>query len=136
VQLSVHRSGGNAVLQPHVADEIYWIGREALTNAFRHAQASHVSVELSYGKRYFSMSCMDDGCGFDAGNEKEGHWGLRGMAERARKLGGELRCRSGAVGGTQITLTLPAYRAYRDHSRLMFYLRALQLSQRSPTGAS
>lgn len=48
-------------------DEIFWIAREALTNAFRHAGASRVSVELRYGVRYFLMVCADNGRGFDPG---------------------------------------------------------------------
>lgn len=128
VQFTVTRSGTAATLTPQVADEIFWIAREALTNAFRHAGAAHIGVELSCGARYFSMVCTDDGRGFDASNgEKEGHWGLRGMAERARKLGGQLQVQS-AARGTEIRAAVPAYRAYKNHSRLAFYLRALQFS--------
>jgi signal transduction histidine kinase len=129
-QFSVQRSGGDASLHAHVADEIFWIAREALTNAFRHAGATRISVELNYGKRYFRMICSDNGRGFDSGNGgKEDHWGLRGMAERARRLGGQLQIQSDRARGTEIRALVPAYRAYENHSRLMFYLRALRLAQ-------
>ena len=127
VQFTVKRSGIAATLTSHVADEIFWIAREALTNAFRHAAASRISVELHCEARYFRMVCADNGRGFDASNgEKAGHWGLRGMAERAHKLGGQLKALSDAASGTRIVALVPSYRAYKNHSRLMFYLRALQ----------
>lgn len=126
VQFSVKRKEGPLTLIPPVADEIFWIAREAVANAFRHSGASRVTVELIYGPRYFSMVCTDNGAGFDTTNgEKQGHWGLRGMSERARKLGGQLECRSDSAHGTQIAAIVPSYRAYEHQSRLMFYLRAL-----------
>jgi nitrate/nitrite-specific signal transduction histidine kinase len=79
------------------------------------------------------MACTDDGGGFDAsGPEKQSHWGLRGMVERARKLGGQLRVNSDPARGTEIIVTVPSYRAYRNNSRLMFYLRALRFSEQDP----
>ena len=65
VAFRIERKGIDAVLQAHVADEVFFIAREALTNAFRHARASQIGVELEYGSRYFSLSCNDNGCGFD-----------------------------------------------------------------------
>jgi signal transduction histidine kinase len=127
VQLAVRRSGDEATLYPGVADEVFWIAREALSNALRHARASRISIELRYGARYFSVLCTDDGRGFDTSNgEKQGHWGLRGMAARTRKLGGQLKLRSDPARGTEISASLPAYRAYKNNSRLTFYLRALR----------
>lgn len=127
VQFTVTRSGSAATLTPHVADEMFWIAREALTNAFRHAAATRISVELHYDARYFRMIVADNGRGFDASNgEKEGHWGLRGMTERARRLGGQLQVQSDPASGTEIVASVPSYRAYKNHSRVLFYLRALQ----------
>jgi len=127
IEFTVTRSGSAATLTPHVADEIFWIAREALANAFRHASATRIALELHYGARYFRMNVTDNGRGFDASNgEKEGHWGLRGMTERARRLGGQLRVHSSPTDGTQIVVSVPSYRAYKNHSRVLFYLRALQ----------
>jgi signal transduction histidine kinase len=73
------------------------------------------------------MIVADNGRGFDASNgEKEGHWGLRGMTERARRLGGQLQVQSDPASGTEIVASVPSYRAYKNHSRVLFYLRALQ----------
>jgi len=122
----VTRSGSTSQLQAPVADEVFYIVREALTNAFRHARATQIEVKLHYGLRHFVMSCEDDGCGFDASlPEKPGHWGLGGMAERASRIGGVFECRSTPGEGTSIRVRIPSYRAYSQSSRLLFHLRGL-----------
>ncbi len=103
-------------LQPPVASEIFLIAREAVINAFRHAEPSRVSVELRYGNRQFSLCCVDNGRGFDADtvevSERRGHWGVRGMEERAHKLGASFEYRSSPASGTTISVGLKARRAY------------------------
>jgi signal transduction histidine kinase len=133
VRFRCHRSGNAGTLRLRVADEVFFIAREALTNAFRHAEASEINLELAYGARYFSMACTDDGRGFRA-DEREwaGHWGLQGIEERARKFNGQASVRSEPGSGTRIAVVIPSYRAYVRHSRLMFYLRAWRLSERNP----
>ena len=126
----VSRQGDGATLHAHVADEIFYVARESLTNAFRHSQASEITLELIYGKRYFTMRSKDDGRGFEpAQQDMSRHWGLKGMAERVEKLGGMLRCTSTPQQGTEIHVSIPSYKAYPGHSRLMFYLRALGRSR-------
>jgi signal transduction histidine kinase/ligand-binding sensor domain-containing protein len=133
IQFQVKRTGIAATLHAHVADEIFSIAREALTNAFRHSHASRISLELTYGTRYFSMRCSDNGRGFASEDqEKPGHWGLKGIFERAQRLGGQLRCRSNPTHGTEILCAIPSYRAYKSYSRVMFYLRAHHMSERNP----
>lgn len=133
VSYHVQRSGIGATLHSHVADEVFFMAREALTNAFRHAEASQINLNLIYGNRFFRLVCQDDGRGFDTQDREEpGHWGLKGITERARKLGGQVRFSSKAMDGTEILVVIPSYQAYRHHSRLMFYLRALRLSERNP----
>ncbi len=89
-------------IHPLIRDEVYRIGREALVNAFRHARATRIEVELEYGSRHLRMLIRDDGCGVDpkilhAG--RDGHWGLPGMRERARRIGGQLTAvEPGGVG--------------------------------------
>jgi signal transduction histidine kinase/ligand-binding sensor domain-containing protein len=105
-------------LAPALIDEIFYIAREALTNAFRHANATEIDVELDYGRRVFLLSCADNGSGFDmSASERRGHFGLRGMAERAARLGAQLKCSSEPGKGTRIRIVLPASRAYRSASR-------------------
>jgi ligand-binding sensor domain-containing protein len=80
----------SAVLQ----DELYKIGRELLRNAFRHASASRIEAEIRYSDRLFRLRIRDDGKGMDRKVLQEGslpnHWGLPGIRERAKGIGGRL----------------------------------------------
>jgi nitrate/nitrite-specific signal transduction histidine kinase len=92
------------------------------------------SIEVNYGRRYFSLSRTDNGRGFDTADyEKPGHWGLKGLFERAEQLGGQLSLRSESMRGTEIVLAIPSYRAYEGSSRLEFFLRAPHRAERIPT---
>jgi len=76
---------------PIVRDEIYRIAAEALRNAFHHSHATKIAVELHYDLRQFRMRVRDNGRGIDqeilAAGGREGHFGLRGMRERAGRCG-------------------------------------------------
>ena len=68
----------------------------------------------------------DNGRGLDASHgEKQGHWGLRGITDAHSSSAGTCGS-SDPASGTQIIASVPSYRAYRNHSRFMFYVRALQ----------
>lgn len=123
IQFVVERKGGSDILDSNVVDEVFCIAREALTNAYRHSQASEVVVHLDYQKNGFKLICRDNGCGFDPkafANQSNGHWGLRGMAERAQRIGANFSCDSAANGGTEVCVIVPARRAYQQRRR--FYL--------------
>lgn len=115
VAFRVQRIGISAALQPHVAEEIYCVMREALTNAFRHSEASSIEILLDYQRRRFNSYCKDNGCGFEQERRREaprtGHWGLRGMLERAEKLGGTFQCQTSSQG-TIVSVSLPTNRVY------------------------
>jgi signal transduction histidine kinase/ligand-binding sensor domain-containing protein len=132
VAFRVSREGIDAKLHAHVADEVFYIGREALTNAFRHSQASEIVLQLVYGRRYFSMTCTDNGCGFDTDADKPGHWGLQGMLERAQRLGGKLRFKSEPMKGAQIVFVVPSFRVYEGHSRLRSFFQAYRRPECNP----
>jgi signal transduction histidine kinase/ligand-binding sensor domain-containing protein len=113
--LTVETEGELCTLVPEVKEEFFCIGREALTNAFRHAHASRINLTLVYGQTELRLTCRDDGCGMDAKILHEGlsgHWGLLGMRERAVKIGAALEARSVQGKGTEIAVTVPARRAY------------------------
>jgi signal transduction histidine kinase len=106
-------------LRPAIRDEVYRIGREALVNAFRHAKANTVEVEVEYASRYLRIMVRDDGCGIDphvldAG--RQGHWGLPGMRERSEGIGASLRLRSRIGAGTEVELTVPSAVAFESQS--------------------
>jgi signal transduction histidine kinase len=108
-------------LHPIARDEIYKIAAEALRNAFRHAHAGQVEVEIRYGDREFRVRVRDDGKGIDpavlARQGIEGHYGLRGMPERAALIGGKLAVWSEAGAGTEVELRLPATAIYATSRR-------------------
>lgn len=103
-------------LQPVLRDEIYKIAAEALRNAFRHADAQHVEVEIRYDNKQFRLRVRDDGKGIDpavlSGLGAEGHYGLRGMRERATLIGGELTVWSALNAGAEMELRLPGSTTY------------------------
>jgi signal transduction histidine kinase/ligand-binding sensor domain-containing protein len=108
--------GARRILSPALQDEVYRIGREVLRNAFRHAHASHIEAEIRYDTRNLRLRIRDDGKGIDRHILEEGaragHWGLPGIRERAKRIGGRFDIWSEAGAGTEIELTVPASRAY------------------------
>ena len=103
-------------LNPILRNEVYRIAGEALRNAFRHAQAKQIEVEIHYDDRQFRLSVRDDGRGIApemlAGDGFTGHYGLHGMRERAKVAGGKLAVWSALDSGTEVELTIPASIAY------------------------
>ncbi|HWY69178.1 MAG TPA: histidine kinase [Terriglobales bacterium] len=102
--------GSTRKLHPLIRDEVYRIGRELLVNAFRHSRASWIELELEYAPKRFRMVVRDDGCGIDPQvlhEGREGHWGLLGMREQAKRIGARLRVWSRAAAGTEVELSVP-----------------------------
>jgi len=90
--------------------QLLQLAREALSNAARHARATHVELTLRREPTGPTLVIADDGVGFDAsGPAAAGHHGLANMAARAEAMGGTLRVRSTPGEGTRITVTLPAH---------------------------
>ena len=108
-------------LHPILRDEIYRIAAEALRNAFRHAAARRVEVEIRYDSQQFRLRVRDDGKGMDAavlsGEGPQGHYGLPGMRERAKLIGGKLVIWSEVDAGTEVELGIPARTAYAKASK-------------------
>ena len=90
------------------------IGREALTNASQHSDATQLEIVLHYRKSRFEMLCCDDGQGFDvaAVESKSTRWGLLGMQERVKRLGGRFHIQSVPGKGTTISASFPAHQIY------------------------
>ncbi|MGC1450863.1 MAG: two-component regulator propeller domain-containing protein [Candidatus Sulfotelmatobacter sp.] len=132
---SIHRSAAFRVavegaardLHPILRDEIYKIAAEALRNAFRHAQAQRVEVEIRYDDEQFRLRVRDDGKGIDpaalSGMGREGHYGLRGIRERATLNGGKLAVWSEVDAGTEVELCIPARAVYATASRRSWWSR-------------
>ncbi|AXC10024.1 Sensor histidine kinase [Acidisarcina polymorpha] len=111
--------GEPKALYTHVCEELCKLSREALCNAYRHAQADHVEARIEYRLDVLRLSVSDDGMGIDEEIVAEGavdnHWGLPGMKERASSIGATFRVVSGRGSGTIIQVELPSQVAY-SHS--------------------
>jgi signal transduction histidine kinase/ligand-binding sensor domain-containing protein len=114
--LSVNVEGHPREITPIVRDEIYRIAREALRNAFRHADASRIQVEIRYAAQTLRLRIRDDGKGIDQEvidlGSRAGHFGLAGMRERAELMKGTLAIWSEGGSGTEVELTIPSSVAY------------------------
>jgi len=85
----------------------YRIVQEAVTNALRHAQAQRIAIEIHAAEALLAIEISDDGAGLPADWQRPGHFGIRGMIERARMLGGDVHVDNTAAGGTRVRATLP-----------------------------
>jgi len=97
-------------VDPAAGEDLLAICRESLVNAFRHANAEHISLRLVSVRQVLTLEVTDDGSGMaaDAGcNRAEaGHWGIAGMRERAAGFGATLTLRS-TPEGTTVALAVP-----------------------------
>jgi signal transduction histidine kinase/ligand-binding sensor domain-containing protein len=127
--------GETRELHPILRDDIYKIAAEALRNAFQHAHAGQVEVEIRYDNEEFRLRVRDDGRGIDpavlATQGLEGHYGLRGMPERAALIGGKLTVWSDVAAGTEMELRLPASIVYATSARASWWSR--RFASRTPT---
>ena len=115
IQVAVQPPGSR--LSRETENAAFYIAREALFNARKHAQARRVVLELRCRHDSVTVTISDDGRGFDAeaggGGELSGHRGLRTMRERAESVGGRLRCTSASGSGTCIIAELPSHHVSR-----------------------
>jgi len=115
-EFSVQVEGIPRNLHPILRDEVYRIAGEAMRNAFRHADAKQIEVEIRYDERQLRLRVRDDGKGIDpkvlSDQGRKGHYGLPGMRERAKLIGGKLTVWSELDSGTEVELSIPASRAY------------------------
>jgi signal transduction histidine kinase len=108
-------TGTPQTLHPILRDDVYRIAGEALRNAFRHAHARRIEVEIQYGIKQFQVRVRDDGQGIDSAGldaQRRGHFGLAGMRERAELIGGRLEVWTEVGVGTEVDLTIPTAAAY------------------------
>lgn len=102
-------------LHPVIREEVYRISREAAINAFRHAQATSIEVEIEYGPRKLDVTVRDNGRGIDEKllqTGREGHFGLSNMRERAEKIHAKLEVLSRPGAGTEVQMSVPGKVAY------------------------
>ena len=116
IQMNVE--GTPREIHPIVLEEMQRIAEEAMRNIKQHAAASLVDVLLIWDRGGVSLAIRDDGVGIPAEilehGERTGHFGLRGMRERAERIGGRLTVTSRAGQGTEVALVVPRRAAYRN----------------------
>jgi signal transduction histidine kinase len=103
-----------------IRDEVYWIGREAVINAFQHSGANRIEVQVEFAASGLRVAVRDDGQGIappllQAG--REGHWGLAGMRERATRIGGRLEVWTTVEAGTEVEISVPGRVAFQAQPR-------------------
>ncbi len=131
MEFTLQVDGAAEQMHPIVRDEVYRIGYEAIRNACSHSGGTLLEVDLSY-ERDLVLRVRDNGKGIHpeiAASGKVGHFGLKGMQERALRVGGSLTLSSSAYSGTEVELVIPAdvvfYRARRKQKNIFARARAI-----------
>ena len=107
VTVACHIEGTMFPLRASALHELLMISREALYNAALHATPTELSLKVIYSSREIALEVHDNGCGFDQNHVNGGHYGLVGIKERVRQLGGTLQVRSMVTKGTDICVVIP-----------------------------
>jgi signal transduction histidine kinase len=89
----------------HIADAMFRIGEEAISNAIRHAKPSSILILLVFEGQTVDLALRDDGCGFTNDRSQVG-LGIRGMEKRARDIGALLEMSSSAGDGTSVRIVV------------------------------
>jgi signal transduction histidine kinase/ligand-binding sensor domain-containing protein len=99
--------GAYRPLPGDVENELVRIAQEALVNVIRHANAKQIDIDLNFEAKKLRMTIADDGCGFTRGENSpgpNGHFGLKGMQERADQIHAELIVKSAPGHGTEVSV--------------------------------
>jgi two-component system NarL family sensor kinase len=107
LQVDAKVSTGNHPLPARIETGLFRIAQEALNNIVQHAQAKHATLQLVTQPDRVTLTIQDDGHGFDPSTIPPGRYGLIGLNERARLLGGSLLLHSSPGKGTVIKVMVP-----------------------------
>ncbi len=113
--IEVRTAGEPRRLPGRIEHELLRLAQEATANAVRHGQARRITITLAYTPDALRLSIADDGIGFDPAREgaKPGHFGLTGMRERVKRLGGEFVLQSAPGEGTTVEVTVKISEEHR-----------------------
>jgi signal transduction histidine kinase len=110
IECRITARGDDTALSDKIANSLLRVGREAIANAVRHAKAKRIAIELRCEPHRVCLRVRDDGCGFDPTVPRAklvGGYGLTGMRERARELGGDFAVHSRPGAGTTVEVVIP-----------------------------
>jgi two-component system, NarL family, sensor kinase len=107
LKLKLDLIGDHRSLPLRIEAGLYRIAQEALTNVFRHANAKHVTVQLAVDPQQIKLIVDDDGRGFEPDNVPKDRYGLIGLNERVKLLGGSLQLCSSPGKGTWVEAVIP-----------------------------
>jgi signal transduction histidine kinase len=108
VRIDMDVTGTRQHLSAETAWHLLQIGREALSNAVRHAQPTRIRIGIAYGDRSVDLKVTDDGRGFDGSDpQASGGFGMVSMRERAQLIHAVLNVHSASNHGTEVTVTVP-----------------------------
>jgi signal transduction histidine kinase len=116
VRFELRCRGASRTLVPSTHDQLLMIAREAIRNAFKHARASMVCVDVAYESSGLSLDIVDDGRGIDdniaLGEGADGHYGLTGLRERVTQIFGQVTIQTRTPIGTLVRVWVPASSAF------------------------
>jgi signal transduction histidine kinase len=110
IRVEVETKGNVRPLPEVIEENLLRICQEAVTNAVKHSGATLVKIELEFGSQNIILKVQDNGKGFlpeNCAGPNDGHFGLLGMAERAKRLDGQIFITSAPGAGTSIRAELP-----------------------------
>jgi signal transduction histidine kinase/ligand-binding sensor domain-containing protein len=120
IQFAFEQRGTPQPIPARIEEQLLKIGREAIGNAVRHAQADRITAELVFDDAALRLRVSDNGTGFDPeANGADDHYGLTGMRERAEDIGGHLTIQTKVGRGTRVEAEVPLQSVRgRDHGEV------------------
>ena len=110
MRIAVEVEGDPFPLPDFISGNLLLLAQEAMTNSLKHSGAKRITAKLRFGTEDVSIAIEDDGSGFDpslAPGQKDGHFGLQGMRERVKRLGGTIQIDSRIGSGTRVIADVP-----------------------------
>jgi signal transduction histidine kinase len=123
-QIRIFVQGKACQLNAAIREQLFLIGREAVTNALRHSEATNIEVEIQYLPHCLRVLVRDNGFGIKpeaVQKESDSQWGIRGMRRRAENIGAQFDVQSQMGAGTEVRVAVPVNGATlttRDFGRL------------------
>jgi signal transduction histidine kinase len=107
VRVTFEKVGANRPVPGRIETGLYRIAQEALSNVEQHADTHRAWLRLTLQPDQIVLVVEDDGQGFDPAQAEPGHFGVIGMVERAKLLGGSLELESSPGEGARIQISVP-----------------------------